>query len=316
MPNFDGGHYFLTVLVPVREELVADPRVAGIVTSHVEALRQVLVALPTALQTPATEQIGLNSPFARDRRTHFARFTVIDDVAFNGRGQRDPIKVALLGPKPWQTDPVDALPCAYLLFVADFDAASGDVAELDSYLTGLWAVMAPELREILIHCRGHDRLTDAAGVCRLIRDCQVETTMPFNDYWSTAPSLPTLDIKSLLIPVAVAAVVLLLGIVVALFGGRAGIWLLVAGLVGLVLTVFLAWRRVVAAGMAPFPTAPRSDLPSVLKALYLQQQFIRFAIRMQGAEPAALHAGFGDFLRQHRPEDVAAPSQHAGTVRS
>ena len=43
----------------------------------------------TALQTPATEHIGLNSPFARDGRTHFARFAVIDDAAYNGRDQRD-----------------------------------------------------------------------------------------------------------------------------------------------------------------------------------------------------------------------------------
>ena len=36
--------------------------------------------------------------------------------------------------------------------------------------------------------------------------------------------------------------------------------------------------NIVAKAQAPLPTAPDSDLPSVLKALYLQQRFTDFAI--------------------------------------
>jgi hypothetical protein len=316
MPNFDGGHYFLTTLVPIRSGLCADPRTAATVTSHLHELRATLAALPTALQTPATEKIGLNSPFARSTRTHFARFAILDDVAFNGRGQRDPIKVALkLSPQPNVTDPVDRLPCSYLIFVIDFDAADGSDATRDDYLAHLWSVAQDELREILVHCDGHERLVDAAGFVRLMRDCQVETTMPFNDYWTGAPPLSPLPLKPLLAPAIIAAAALVLGVLGALVLDD-DLWLLaLAGLVALPLALWWAYGRINAAAAQPFPTAPNSDLPGVLKALYLQQKFTRLAIETQGASPAALHAAFGDFLATHRPQDTAAPTQKPGVVR-
>ncbi|MBU8536686.1 hypothetical protein [Falsiroseomonas tokyonensis] len=316
MPNFDGGHYFLTALIPVRTGLCADPRTDATVTSHVHELRATLAAMPTALQTPATEKIGINSPFARSDRTHFARFAILDDVAFNGRGQRDPIKVALkLAPQPSEADPVDRLPCSYLIFVVDFDAPDGSEAALADYLTHLWSVMEPELRAILMHTEGHERATDAAGFVRLIRACQLETTMPFNDYWQGAPPLVPLPLKRLLLPAALAAGALVLGLVIGIFA-KGWLWLALLGLVALPVTLWWAWRSVMQAGAKPFPMAPRSDLPHVLKALYLQQKFTRFAIETQGQGPEALHAAFGDFLARHRPEDVAAPTQHRGVVRS
>jgi hypothetical protein len=316
MPNFDGGHYFLTTLIPIRSGLCADPRTDATVTSHLHELRATLAALPTALQTPATEKIGLNSPFARSTRTHFARFAILDDVAFNGRGQRDPIKVALkLSPQPNVTDPVDRLPCSYLIFVVDFDAANGSDAARDDYLTHLWSLMQDELRGILMHCDGHERLVDAAGFVRLIRDCQVETTMPFNDYWQGAPPLSPLPLKPLLVPAIVAAAALVLGVLAALLFRPGFWWLALAGLVALPLALWWAYSRINAAGAQPFPTAPHSDLPGVLKALYLQQKFTRLAIETQGAPPAVLHAAFGEFLAMHRPQDTAAPSQKPGVVR-
>jgi hypothetical protein len=322
MPNFDGGHYFLTVLIPVRTDPVQDPRSTASVTSHAHALREALVALPTALQTPTTEQIGLNSPFARDGRTHFARFAVIDDAAYNGRDKRDPIRVALLGPDPVKADPVDHLPHPYLLFAADFDAASGDAAELTAYLRGLWSVMQPEWRSILQHCHGYDRVDGPDGFARLIMDCQVETTMPFNDYWTGGPQLTTMPIGPLLMPLAVAAGALLLGLVGALLAAAMGCsaryWLVLAllGLIAAPITAGIALWQISSRAREPFPMANRSDLPGVLKALYLQQAFTRFAIDQQGRDPAALHAAFGDFLRTHRPEDTAAPTQKRGVVRS
>jgi hypothetical protein len=62
MPNFDGGHYFLTALIPIRTDPVEDPRAAEWVTSHAHALRETLATMPTALQSWATEGTGLNAP--------------------------------------------------------------------------------------------------------------------------------------------------------------------------------------------------------------------------------------------------------------
>ncbi|WP_431282052.1 hypothetical protein ACQW02_22015 [Humitalea sp. 24SJ18S-53] len=315
MPNFDGGHYFLTTLIPVRTDLVADPRSTAMIISHVHALRQVLIALPTALQTPATERIGQNSPFARNRATHFARFTVMDDVAFNGRGQRDPIKVALAGPEPHTRDTVDRLPFPYLMFVADFDAADGSPEALATWLRDIWAVMAPELRDILSHCQGD--ATDADSFVSLITRCQVETTMPFNDYWPGAPPLSPLPLKQVLAPAGVAALVFVVGLIGMMLAHHHG-WrlLMLLGLAGIVVGLWYAYREVMTKGALPFPPAPGADLPGVLKALYLQQRFTSFAIDTQGKDDAALHAAFGDFLRDHKPEDTAAPTQPPGVVRA
>lgn len=313
MPSFDGGRYFLTALIPVRTDAVEDPWNADCTTSHVHALREALVALPTALQSPATEHIGINSPFARDSRTHFARFAVIDNVAFNGRVQSDPIVGALRPPKP---TPQDELPCPYLIYVTDFDAADGTDATRNAYLENLFRLMEPEWRRLLCHCHGYDRVDGPAGFARLIAACQVETTMPFNDYWEGAPPLTPLDLGAYRTAGISALVALGIGLVVGLFFSDDWLWLALAGLLGLGLTAFLAYRRIMAEGAKPFPMAPRSDLPGVLKALYLQQHFTRFAIAQQGASPEALHAAFGEFLATHKPDDVAGPTQPRGVIRS
>jgi hypothetical protein len=329
MPNFDGGHYFLTALIPVRTDPVADPRGAGNFTSHVHALRETLARMPTALQSWATEKTGVNSPFARDARTHFARFVVLDDVAFNGRIRRDAIGTALRaaiggalgrrvpGADPTQPDRVDHLPYPYLILVCDFDAKSGDAAELEGYLRGLWSVMEPEWRAILAHCHGYGRVDGADGFARLIQACQVETTMPFNDYYEPFPALPSLSLAPIAAPALVALLALLLGLIVRLLGGGPfWFWLCVAGLIGTPLGIWFAYRRIVSVAQAPLPTGARTDLASVTKALYLQQRFTEFAIDNQGRDAASLHASFGAFLATHKPDDLSAPSQARGTVRS
>lgn len=320
MPNFDGGHYFLTALIPVRTDPCQDPRSTESVTSHTHALREVLASLPTALQSPATEKIGVNSPFARCGRTHFARFAVLDDVAFNGRAQQDPIwarlRAAIGRPYP-VTDAVDSLPCPYLIVVADFDADDGEAETLEAWARDLFAVMEPEWRAILQHCHGYERVAGAAGFARLLRACQVETTMPFNDYWSVAPPFKPLDLLRTLAPAITGLVMLLLGGVVwALHGAPFWRYLTQIGALVLPAGLLWAWFVVMREGKKPFPTAPRSDLQSVLKALYLQQQFTRFAIAQQGMGPATLHAAFATFLATHQPGNPALPTQPRGVVRS
>ena len=80
MPTFDGGHYFLTALVPIRTDDVDDGLA---VTSPVHALRKRLDMLPTAAATPI-HRVG-QCPFTRNTLNHFARLVIIDDVAYNGR---------------------------------------------------------------------------------------------------------------------------------------------------------------------------------------------------------------------------------------
>ena len=50
MPTFDGGHYFLTVVIPIRTAPVKDGLA---VTSPVHALRKRLSLMPTVAETPA-----------------------------------------------------------------------------------------------------------------------------------------------------------------------------------------------------------------------------------------------------------------------
>ena len=63
-------------------------------------------------------------------------------------------------------------------------------------------------------------------------------------------------------------------------------------------------------------TGAHTDLPSVLKALHVQQRFALFAADVQGDDAATLHARFGSLLVELRPDDIAAPTQPAGVIRS
>src|SRR6185436_4065512 len=126
MPNFDGGHYFLTALIPIRTDLI---ELDGLRNSPVYLVRESLSLLPPAMQSKAAEEIGLNSPFAKNLRTHFTRFAVIDDVSWNGRVPVNPLVVAAKGLNPVVGGAYDELTCPFLLWAVDFDAASGEAKE-------------------------------------------------------------------------------------------------------------------------------------------------------------------------------------------
>ncbi len=53
-------------------------------------------------------------------------------------------------------------------------------------------------------------------------------------------------------------------------------------------------------------------LAEQLKALYLKQEFARFAAEHQGAAPAELQQAFSAFIARVAPEDLAAPSWRPG----
>lgn len=336
MPTFDTGHLFLTFLSPIKPDPTIDP--SGVVVSNAQLLRMTLALLPTALQSPATQNIGENSPFARNHQTHLCRFFVLDDTIFNGRNPTDALVMSIRGQDPINAQKVDRLNCAYLVFVADIDAvmdegdplpATLDAAQQarvrDAYCRRLWQTMEPELRWIYDSCLGFDGVTTGEEFARYMARCQVETTMPFNDYWISAPVLSNLPLKALGVIAAIPLVVTLLGLLGLIFGAhqtpilslltdwRSGPTFLIGVLVSAAV-IFGLYSYVLANGGKPMPPAKYGDLPSVLKSLYLQQNFANFVVAQQGRSAEDLHAAFGAFLAEHRPGDKMAPTQPPGVI--
>jgi hypothetical protein len=322
MPTFDGGHYFLTAVVPISTAPVKD----GVaVTSPVHALRKRLSLMPTAEETPARG--GGQSPFARNKRNHFARFVIIDDVAYPGRMGRNTLWGRVRGVDLVVAQPQDHLKCPFLVFVVDFDAKSGADADRDSYLVELWNTMGQELREIFIFCEGFkSKVTDAASFAAYIASCQLETTMSFNDYYADIPVLPAWPEKIFLWAGIASLLVLGLGLL-GVFMPPLQSWLphpfvlVIVGVVALVAVILAAYASIMAAGGKPFPSAPDSDLPSVLKALHLQRTFTRFAIDSQmqaaGTDAASaqrLYDDFAAFVAANKPNDIGAPTQAPGVI--
>jgi hypothetical protein len=212
----------------------------------------------------------------------------------------------------------------------DFDAKSGEAAERDSYLAALWDTMGNDLRDIFTFCHDFDsRVTNDATFARYIADCQLETTMSFNDYYATRPVLPEWPAKAWLWGVIASGGAMLLGLIatVILFVAelftqalqselRYAVALLLVGAVALAVVLAAAYASVMAAGAKPFPSAPDSNLPSVLKALHLQRSFTRFAIdnQMNAAgndAPSAkkLYDNFATFVTTNKPHDLDDPKQ-------
>jgi hypothetical protein len=330
MPTFDGGHYFLTVLVPIRTGPVEDDDAA---TSPVHALRKRLGVLPSAARAPGVG--GEPSPFARSARTHFARFVIIDDVAYNGRDGRNVVLVTLAGQDLTAAEPQDHLTCPFLLFAADFDAQTGADKERDSYLVELWNVMEADLRQIFRFCVGFDsKVKDAASFAAYIAACQIETTMSFNDYYAYPPMLPRWRTTAFRLGAFVSGGAVALGVTVTLVllfaqlfapslqpGLSSAVELTLAGMAALAVILSAAYVSLNVAGARPFPAAPDSNLPTVLKALHLQRGFTRFAIDNQmhaaGNDEAAardLYDNFAAFVAANRPDDPHSPTQAPGVI--
>lgn len=257
----------MTVLAPVRR--TPFQRSDGTLTSPEIALREALAILPTARQSAACDASPCDSPFSRNTRNHFVRMAVISNAAFNGRDHTDAIRNALPGgADPAIAKPSDSLASPYLLLAADIDVDGDPRNAQATYLEDLWRTMQAELHDTFRHCLGFDEVKDAAGFCAWIARRQVETNMPFNDYWAHPPaSNPP--------------------------GLLRRIWRLLFGTV--------------------FPTAPGGDLPTVLKALYLQRQFIPFATLNQGVSDADLYQRFGTFVAAFDPAGPT-PTQTPGVV--
>ena len=311
MPNLDGGHYFFTALLPIDNHGIVEH--GSFKSSPVHMVRDALEALPTALQTRESEKIGIQSPFARSLRTHFVRMFLIDAPAYNGRDSGDTLVSTIKGINPLTAQPVDRLTCHYLAFVGDFDPATDGAEEPRSWLEELWSVARPELCSVFQYCYQFDPHGDAAAFADFAMKGQIETTLPFNDYWTITPPIPNLGAAQLaLAPLSGA----LAGLGLAAMGHWAwwaGLGLIVVlAAAGIVFDYFLIGYL----GGKPFPTAPNSTLRDVLKALYLQQAFARFAVTQQGSSPAQLRTAFADFVATTKPDDLSGPTQPPGVVRS
>ncbi len=332
MPDLDSGHIFLTTLAPIKPGAPKDdPQV-----SYEQRVRTALAKLPTANQSPATVAGKYNSPFARNLRTHLARMFVLNDAVFNGRITQNPLVARFEGNEQIIPQPVDRLKAPYLVFCADVDAVIEDGDPLPttlsarkqrevraSYARKLWETMQEELTDLYSNCYGFENVKTADDFANYLNRCHVETTMPFHDYYLELPKFNVLPLKQLLYgvlaPFAVGALVLVLWLFglksIPLLGWSAlATWILafVLGLVLAYLTVQYAMKN----GEKPLAPAKYDDLPSVLKALYIQQKFSDFFIENQGVAPDKLHDAFGKFVAEHRPQDRHSMTQKPGVISS
>ena len=324
MPTFDGGHCFLTALFPINSTDVVDDD--GQKRSHVQFVRHALSIMPTAHQSPATDRAPCNSPFARCTKTHFARMVVLDDVIFNGRMPENSLAVAITGGDPALPKPVDTLPGPYLFFTADFDAPQGMETELRDWLRGVWTKMHVDLDPIFEHCFQYmAKVSDADSFAAYVMAYRLETTMPFNDYWplGIVPPLPTLSLGLLAVTAVIIAAAIgcglwwLLGLMHLTVGTGYWRWfeILLVVLAALSAGVYAAYSKVIKAGLKPFPMAPNSDLPSILKGLYLQRRLIPKVAELQGKSQQKLFDEMGAFLTAMQVDNMQAPTQGPGTIQ-
>jgi hypothetical protein len=153
--------------------------------------------------------------------------------------------------------------------------------------------------------------------------------MPFNDYYADPAALAGLPSwrPDGYVTVGVAGLaVAALGLGVAfLWDGGAGFILFLLGLGTFAAAVWRAYASIMAAGAKPFPAAPDSTLPAVLKALHLQRAFARFAIDNQvlaaDAKPESrqasaqkLYDDFAAFVGTNKPDDLELPTQQPGVI--
>ncbi len=133
--NVSGQAYALTVLTPILDGHAAE------LTAHLEALPE-----------------GEESPLARVPGTHLGRWVVIDDVKFQGQGQRRR----------------DRLQAARLLFTSNFDG------DLDAYLEKLQTELGEDADAVWGHCRGYPGR--GAGFAPWLKAHQIEAALFFAAY--------------------------------------------------------------------------------------------------------------------------------------
>lgn len=153
-----GQSYALTVLTPI---------LAG----HESALRAHLRSLGT-------------SPFAQVPSTHFARWVIVPQPAYQGPPMR---------PDPWKSE--------YLIFTACLDG------DLGSYLDDLCLLIGPDVDAVWRHCVGYPGSDDRAAFARYMRHNQIATEVYFAAYpeATVAQVNQALDLRDKVVSFAIAA---------------------------------------------------------------------------------------------------------------
>lgn len=330
MADLDSGHIFLTTLAPIKDSSESHNNH----TSYEQNVRIALAKLPTAMQSPATQNTGINSPFARNTRNHLARMFVLNDVVFNGRNHQNALVATVKGVNTVVPQHVDQLNCAYLVFCADVDAVTRDGEPLPTNLTAaeqkevrasyareLWNTMELEIQDIYSNCVGFEGVDTADDFAEYLDKCHVETTMPFHDYYMELPEFHLLPTKTLLFAVLIPAIVTVLALIMRILGwidlpivGWNSLWTFVIGALVTLLAGYMSVRYAIKNGEKPLPPGKHDDLPSVLKSLYTQQKFSTFAVENQGASAQELHDNFGAFLTANKPSDRTEPTQIPGVI--
>lgn len=225
-----------------------------------------------------------------------------------------------------------------------------------SYAELLWNTMNNDLIDLYSNCVGFELVASADDFADYLERCHVETTMPFHDYFSTESDVQTVsDLydfpassylsigKRLGIVAGLTAFFIAVGFLLFLISAistafnfafgtsllenllvatKVLIWMPWAVLSFLVivlllaLLVFVGINRVTKGGELNWPHAEFDDLPSVLKALYIQQKFSQFVINNQGTGDKELHEKFKQYLANHVPEEKMYPSQAPGVISS
>ena len=309
MPSIDSGRYFMSIFLPIKTEPLVAKHIMQL--SPTQSIRDTLSVWATAQQGVASQESGRNSPFSLNIRNHFVRLFVINDVLYNGRESGDTLinlikgKFGFSGTHPLIPQKVDQLSSPYLAIIAEIDAPEGKESELDTYLEELWDDIPSHLSIVLQHCVGFDGSFSNAEFCAYMRSGLVETTMPFNDYWQEAPPL-----VSIFSTWWRAGMVYCVVSGIALACMKSWFWLPL----GLVAAVVVLIVGLMVYGSKGYPMAPDSDLKSVLKALFLQEKYINFAIANQGADADDLHREFRRFLDDFQPSNLDDPTQAPGVI--
>jgi hypothetical protein len=359
MPSFDAGFYHLTALLPLRSDGGPTPDWSwnGLSTSASSSLRLLLASLRTVDEPRSSKEIEAGDsparpvPFSGNQRTHFARLTVINNVAYNGRKQGDTVFSLLRDrvlQEPQINDPEqpDQLEHAYLALLIDFDAVDGRRQTVENYLHELWQGMEEEWTLIMRHCRGfnNDSRQRQNSFVDMIVHHEIESTFTFANYrWPADPAekdglwpssvQPPARVHGLAWFGLLLVCLLLLGvglIALVVILGRDGLnsvqgegfqleklaWLMLIE-ASLLAGALLSWRKFLEVAYKPWPTRHGTDLRSVLKSLYLQQHLTEWLEQQQtsgGNHPMpSLRQSFRAFLKEHQPHNLESATLRPGS---
>jgi len=167
--------------------------------------------------------------------------------------------------------------------------------------------MAKELKSIFKHCYGFEGVTTAEHFFQYVKKCQLETTMPFNDYWAVTPNLSDFAFTRYLLPAGFA----LLIAVGAPFVGLG--WVSIAALMVLGAIVLVAWRSFTDKHTLRFRHHPLLRRGRICRQCSRRSTCSgvspNWQLGSQGKSDEELYSEFGAFITKYRPDTVRTPTQ-------